>query len=113
MKRLLLYLWLSVFLVAYASVSHAALKDYETWMGIYLQGKKLGFSYVKLKIDTREIVVNMKVYFRMTSEGVDQSTTFTQETHLTPDLKLKHFVLVQGLMGHRQKVQAKVKEGRL
>ena len=113
MKKLLLYLWLFVFLVAYASVSHAALKDYETWMGIYLQGKKLGFSYVKLKIDTREIVVNMKVYFRMTSEGVDQSTTFTQETHLTPDLELKHFVLVQGLMGHRQKVQAKVREGRL
>ncbi len=113
MKKLFSFFWVSVFLIASVSTSYAALKDYETWMGTYYHGKKLGFTYLKLRVGEKETVVNMRVYFRMMSEGVDQSTTFTQETHLTPDLKLKHFTLVQELMGHRQKIEAEVKKGKL
>ena len=96
-----------------APVSHAALKDYEAWMGTYFQGKKLGFTHVRLEKKAREIVVHTKVYLRMVSAGVDQSTAFTQNTHLTRELKLKHFFLLQELMGHRQKIQAEVKNGKL
>ncbi len=113
MKKLFLFLWVLVFLIASVPTSHAAIKGYETWMGTYFHGKKLGFTHLKLKVRAKETVINMRVYFRMVSEGVDQSTTFTQETHLTPDLKLKHFTLVQELMGHRQKIEAEAKNGKL
>ncbi|KMP10980.1 hypothetical protein UZ36_05935 [Candidatus Nitromaritima sp. SCGC AAA799-C22] len=102
-----------VFLLFNTSSAHAVLKSYEAWMGTYYHGKKLGFAHVKLKIGPEETVANMKVYFRMMSEGVDQSTTFIQETHLTPDLKLKNFSLVQELMGSRQKIEARVRNGKL
>ena len=98
--KLFLCLWVSIPLVMYPSVSDAVLKNHETWMGTYLNGKKLGFSYARLKIDSRKILVNVKVYFKMMSEGVDQSTTFTQEIELNSNLKLKKFTLVQELMGH-------------
>ena len=113
MKRLFFLLWASIFLISSAPVSHAALKDYEAWMGTYFQGKKLGFTHVRLEIKTREIVVHTKVYLRMASAGVDQSTAFTQNTYLTPELKLKHFILLQELMGHRQKIEAEVKNDKL
>ena len=56
MKRVFLFLWAHLFLVTSVSFSHAALKDYETWMGTYFQGKKLGFTHMKLEIGTEEIV---------------------------------------------------------
>ena len=46
MKRVFLFLWAHLFLVTAVSFSHAALKDYETWMGTYFQGKKLGFTSI-------------------------------------------------------------------
>ena len=111
--KLFLYLWVFISLVMYPSVSDAVLKDHETWMGTYLNGKKLGFSYARLKIDPRKILVNVKVYFRMMSEGVDQSTTFTQEIELNSNLKLKKFTLVQELTGHRQIVKAEVDNSKI
>ena len=86
MKRVFLFLWVYIFLVAWVPFSHSALKDYETWMGTYFQGKKLGFTHMRLEIRTEEIAAHTKVFLRMASEGVDQSTTFTQDTYLTPDL---------------------------
>ena len=113
MKRLFLFLWASIFLVTSVPFSYAALKDYEIWMGTYFQGEKLGFTHTKLEIEAGEIVIHTKVFLRLESEGVDQSTTVTQNTYLTPDLKLKHFFLIQELMGHRQKVEAEMKSDRL
>jgi len=113
MKRLFLFLWVYIFLVGWVPFSQAALKDYETWMGTYFQGKKLGYTYMRLKIRAEEIAVHTRVFHRMASEGVDQSTTFTQDTYLTPDLKLKNFILLQELMGHSQKIEAEVKNDRL
>ena len=68
---------------------------------------------MKLEIEAGEIVIHTKVFLRMESEGVDQSTTVTQNTYLTPDLKLKHFFLIQELMGHRQNIEAEVKNDKL
>lgn len=104
---------LAAVLLLHGLPAQAALKDYEAWMGTYFHGKKLGFAHVKLKVGPEETVAHMKVYFRMVSEGIDQSTTFVQETHLTPDLKLKHFTLVQELMGARQKIEGRVEDGKL
>ena len=112
MKRFF-FLWVSIFLITLAPFSYAALEDYEAWMGTYFQGKKQGFTHIRLEIKTKEIVVYTKVYLRMASKGFDQSTAFTQNTYLTPELKLKHFILLQELMGHRQKIEAEVKNGKL
>ncbi len=90
-----------------------ALEGLEQWMGTYYKGKKLGFSHVKLVRTGDEVVVTSRVYFRLESEGVDQSTSFSQETHLTPDLRLKHFSLLQEIMGSRQQVEAKLSNGKL
>lgn len=111
--KLFLNLWVLIFLGTFCSFSDAALENNEAWMGVYIDGKKLGFSYIRLKIEDSETVVHTKVYFRMMSEGVSQSTTLTQETHLSPDLKLKNFVLVQELMGHRQTIKAKIENNNL
>lgn len=91
MKKLFLFLWVSVFLIASVPTSHAAIKGYETWMGTYFHGKKLGFTHLKLKVRAKETVINMRVYFRMVSEGVDQSTTFIQETSSHARFKIETF----------------------
>ncbi len=83
------------------------------WMGTYFKGKKLGFSYAKIVTTEDAVNVSSKVFFKLKSQGVDQTTTFSQETHLTPELELKRFTLLQEIMGSRQKVDGRVKDGRL
>jgi hypothetical protein len=83
------------------------------WMGTYYKGKKLGFSYAKLNVTEQAVTVDSKVFFRLKSGGVDQSTTFNQLTHLTPDLRLKEFSLVQEIMGQRQKIDARIENEKL
>lgn len=83
------------------------------WMGTYFKGKKLGFSFAKLNVTENEITVSSKVFFRLKSGGTDQSTTFNQLTHLTPDLGLKKFSLVQEIMGQRQKVDGHLENDKL
>jgi len=83
------------------------------WMGTYYKGKKLGFSFAKMIVTANEITVDSKVFFRLKSGGVNQSTTFNQVTHLTQDLRLKEFSLIQEIMGQRQKVDAHIENGKL
>lgn len=77
------------------------------WMGTYYKGKKLGFTFAKMRVTEDEITVDSKVFFRLQAGGADQTTTFSQNTHLTPDLRLKDFSLVQMIMGSRQEVEAR------
>ena len=83
------------------------------WMGTYFKGKKLGFSFAKMKVTKNGITVNSKSFFRLKSEGVNQSTTFNQVTHLTPDLRLREFSLAQEILGQRQKVDAHIENRKL
>ena len=83
------------------------------WMGTYFKGKKLGFSFAKMKVSANGITVESRVFFRLKSGGVDQSTTFNQVTHLNPDLSLKEFSLVQEIMGQRQKIDGRLENGKL
>jgi len=83
------------------------------WMGTYFKGKKLGFSFAKMNVTATGITINSKVFFRLKSGGVDQSTTFNQVTHLTLDLRLKDFSLVQEILGQRQKVDGHIENGKL
>jgi len=83
------------------------------WMGTYFKGKKLGFSFAKLNVTEHEITVSSKVFFRLKSGNVNQSTTFNQLTHLTPDLRLKKFSLVQEIMGQRQKIDGHLENKKL
>ena len=83
------------------------------WMGTYFKGKKLGFTFAKMNITDDAIVVDSKVFFQLKAGGVNQATTFSQNTQLKPDLTLKNFSLVQVIMGSRQKVDARLENGKL
>ena len=73
----------------------------EEWMGIYFKGKKLGFSRTLTSRKGNGFRIDSKFYFRLHSDGADQVTSFTQETELGTDLKLKNFSLLQEIMGNR------------
>ncbi|GJL77222.1 MAG: transglutaminase [Nitrospinaceae bacterium] len=83
------------------------------WMGTYFKGKKLGFTFARMQVSDDGITVDSKVFFRLKAGGANQSTTFSQNTNLNPDLSLKDFSLVQVIMGSRQKVDAHIKNGKL
>lgn len=85
----------------------------EMWMGTYFQGKKLGFSYGKLKWSEDSIDLHTRVFIKFKAQGIDQTTSFSQKTSLTRDLQLKNFSLLQEIMGHRQNVEGDVVDGRL
>lgn len=83
------------------------------WMGTYFKGKKLGFTFAKMRVTDDGITVDSKVFFQLKAGGSNQATTFSQNTQLTPDLRLKNFSLVQVIMGSRQKVDARLENGKL
>ncbi|MBI4383492.1 MAG: transglutaminase domain-containing protein [Nitrospinae bacterium] len=85
----------------------------EEWAGTYFKGKKLGFSHWRVHISGNSVTVNSKTYMRLQSPEGDQITSFAQETQLSPDLRLQGFSLLQEITGHRQKVEARAKDGQL
>ncbi len=87
--------------------------DRDDWSGTYLNGNKLGFNHGRVRVVKDEIRVSTHTYFRLKAAGVEQVTTITQETKLTPDLQLKSFSLLQEISGNRQKIDAKVKKDQL
>ncbi|UCD11102.1 MAG: transglutaminase domain-containing protein [Nitrospinaceae bacterium] len=99
--------------VGSAQAAAFKLKDREEWMGTYFQGKKLGFVHARTRVKERAIELESRVYLQLKTEGGDQTTSFTQETELAPSLKVVRFSLLQEIMGHRQKVDAREEKGRL
>ena len=87
--------------------------DHDDWSGIYFQGKKLGFSHSTLTVRENEIAMNSRIYFRIKVGDVNHVTSFSQQTLLDKNLRVKSFSLLQEIMGHRQKIEGVVKEGRL
>ena len=87
--------------------------DSDDWTGTYYNGKKIGFNHARIQVRSDDIDVHTKMYFRLHSGKDDQSTIMTQDTTLTPDLRLKEFTLLQELMGKRQKVTGRVEGTRL
>ncbi len=101
-----------LFLCGVSAVSTAdSLEDH--WLGIYFQGKKVGFTHVREQKQADGILMYSKSYVRFVSEGIDQTTIFTQETRLDPKGRLAGFYLLQEIMGARQEIHAEVVEGRL
>ena len=87
--------------------------DADDWSGTYYQGSKIGFNHARVKVRKDSIGVHTKMYFRLKSGKDDQSTILTQDTTLTPDLRLKGFVLLQEIMGKRQEVVGRVEGSKL
>ena len=79
----------------------------EAWMGTYFHSKKIGFTYSRLSWDPELVTVSTRVLIKLNSQGIDQSTSFTQKTYLSPDLEFKSFSLLQEIMGNRQSVEGK------
>ena len=82
--------------------------DSEEWAGTYFKGHKMGFTHSRVKVKDHEIKVHTNMFFRLKTGDTDQSTIFTQDTTLDKNLRLKHFVLLQELMGKRQEVIGRV-----
>ena len=76
-------------------------------MGIYFGDKKLGFSHTAITLTDDGIKVNSRVYLRFHAAGIDQVTSFSQETRLTRDLQVKSFSLLQEISGNRQKIDGR------
>ena len=87
--------------------------DADDWSGTYYKGSKIGFNHARVKVRQDSIGVHTKMYFRLESGKDDQSTTLTQDTVLTLDLRLKEFTLLQKIMGKRLEVVGRVEGSKL
>ena len=87
--------------------------DGDDWTGTYYKGSKIGFNHARVRVQSDSIEVHTKMYFRLKSGKDDQSTILTQDTTLTPDLRLKEFTLLQEIMGKRQEVIGRVQGNKL
>lgn len=90
-----------------ASSSLSALSEQDEWMGIYFGDKKLGFSHTTVTLSDRAVKLKSRVFMRFHTGRVDQVTSFSQETHLTRDLKVKRFTLLQEIAGTRQEIEGR------
>lgn len=87
--------------------------EQEVWMGIYYKGNKLGFSHHILRESPDKVEAKSRAYFHLKVAGVEQVTSFAQQTLLTPDLRLKEFSLLEEVMGHRQKILGRLEGDKL
>lgn len=106
--KVLRYLFLSLFYLLYALPAFAG----DHWLGIYFKDKKIGFTHSQTVTGPKGKTVTSKTYLRMSSEGIDQSTTFTQTSHLNAKGTLIDFSLLQEIMGSRQRIQGRVEGDR-
>ncbi len=115
MKRFVYCVLVNTFVFIWGSGVFASsmFPDQESWSGIYFKGQKLGFSSYSLKNLSDTIQIKSKVFFRINVAGVDQTTSFIQETILKEDLEPKSFYLLQEVMGTRHQTQGKLENGRL
>jgi hypothetical protein len=97
----------------YAQPLFQGVGEQEDWMGTYFQGQKVGFTRVQIRWTPEAIEVDSTVFFQISSESVDQSTTIKQETRLSSDFKLLGFSFLQEVTGHRQQVEGRMDGNRL
>ncbi|QPJ64967.1 MAG: transglutaminase domain-containing protein [Candidatus Nitrohelix vancouverensis] len=114
-QRVLIAGLLGCFILFLGGASAAPTADSldDHWLGIYFQGKKVGFTHVREQKQADGASMYSKSYVRFVSEGVDQTTIFTQETRLDSKGSLAGFYLLQEIMGARQEIHAEVVNGRL
>jgi hypothetical protein len=111
-------LWFNILVVGMAllwagGALAVPITDTDDWSGTYYKGTKIGFNHARVRVSPGKITVHTKMYFRLKSGKTDQSTILTQDTTLTPDLRLKEFVLLQEIMGKRQEVVGRVEGSKL
>ncbi|MGP0566778.1 MULTISPECIES: transglutaminase-like domain-containing protein [unclassified Nitrospina] len=104
--------WVVALLVA-GAVAAAPIVERDDWSGTYFNGQKLGFNRAVVEVEDDEIRVHTQMFLRLEAGGIEQVTSVSQDTRLTPDLKLKTFSLLQEIMGSRQRIEARVEDGKL
>lgn len=101
-------------LILTAGSLHAApIVERDDWSGTYFNGQKMGFNRAVVEVRDGEIRVHTQMFFRLEAGGAEQVTSISQDTRLTPDLKLKTFSLLQEIMGSRQRIEARVEGNKL
>ena len=114
MIKILLNLVLFVFVsIAHSSSLFEGTGEREDWLGTYYKGKKMGFTKSKTRWGPEGVVMDSMVFFKISSESADQSTTIKQTTRLGPDFRLSRFSLIQEIAGHRQQVEGKLEGNEL
>ena len=94
-----------------AATVYPLLADNDEWSATFFKGRKMGFSHYTTHIGSGFVTITSQTYMKLKSEGVDQITSYAQETVLSMDLRLVSFSLLQEISGHRQKVEGRVKNG--
>jgi hypothetical protein len=112
-KRLFVILVAGISLLWAGGAFAVPITDSDDWSGTYFNGSKIGFNHAGVKVGKGKIDVHTKMYFRLQSGKDDQSTILTQDTTLTPDLRLKDFVMLQEIMGKRQEITGRVQGSKL
>jgi len=112
-KFLFNFLVVGMALLWAGGASAVPITDSDEWTGTYYKGSKIGFNYARVEVRSDDIDVHTKMYFRLHSGKDDQSTILTQDTVLTPDLRLKEYTLLQEIMGKRQEVVGRVEGNKL
>ncbi|WP_282010386.1 transglutaminase-like domain-containing protein [Nitrospina watsonii] len=104
--------WVVAVLMAGLAES-APIVERDDWSGTYFNGQKMGFNRAVVTVRPDEIRVHTQMFFRLEAGGAEQVTSISQDTRLTPDLKLKTFSLLQEIMGSRQRIEAHVEGSQL
>ncbi|MBC8285032.1 MAG: transglutaminase domain-containing protein [Nitrospinae bacterium] len=107
-KTLLNLVFLVIVPLAHSQSLFEGTGEREDWLGTYYQGKKMGFTKSTTRWGPDGVVMDSTVFFKISSESVDQSTTIKQTTRLDTNFRLLSFSLLQEISGHRQQVDGKL-----
>lgn len=80
----------------------------DEWMGVYFNGRKLGFVHSSIREGEKGYLINSRAYIKLKVMGDIQETSFTQESYLTKELRPERFTLLQEMMGQRQRVEGRL-----
>jgi hypothetical protein len=84
---------------------------FEAWDNTLFQGRKVGFSYMRVEKGEKGYQVTARAALKLTLMGLPQDMSFTSEAALSPDGRLEKFSYLQTMQDQRQNIRATVKDG--
>jgi hypothetical protein len=75
--------------MTFSLASIDSVSDRDTWMNIYQNERKIGFSHTRLYHETTEYLLTEKVHMRINTMGMIQEISLNTSSRLNPDFTLK------------------------
>ena len=82
----------------------------EAWENTLFQGKKVGFSFMRVDRTQKGYHVTARAALKLTVMGVPQDMSFTSEALLGPDGRMESFSFIQTMQSQRQSMRAVVSQ---